>query len=158
VAEVKQQEAKAFTGLLDQKQVNYLPLSPEPGVKACANCRWFKAASWDNDPPECHLVRNYPEPILATGLSDRWESSIPPPTPDISNPLPVMIVPMEDLATEEMALPTTGKGLVETIVGVVSKNMFQSADSQVIPQRRCVRGHEGCRWQALLAGSAHWQV
>ncbi|MBA3867776.1 MAG: hypothetical protein H0X30_01330 [Anaerolineae bacterium] len=124
MAEVKERDSKAFTGLLDQKQVNYSPLSPEPGVKACANCRWFKAASWDNDPPECHLVRNYPEPILATGLSDRWEGSLPT-TPDISNPLPVVIVPMEEVAVEEMALPTSGKGLVETIRTVVTK-MFRT--------------------------------
>jgi hypothetical protein len=117
-------DAKAYTGLLDQKQVNYLPLSPEIGVKACANCRWFKPVGRYDDTPECHLVDNWPEPILATGLSDRWEGQPAPPTPDISNPIPVMIVPMADVAIEEMALPTTGKGLVETIVNVV-KNMFQ---------------------------------
>lgn len=115
-------DEKAYTGLLDQKEVNYVPLFTTPGA-ACANCRWFKANSWSNDSPSCHLVTNYPEPILATGYCDRHEGPPAPVMPDLSNPLPVVIVPMEEM---EMALPTTGKGLVETIVTVV-KNMFQPA-------------------------------
>lgn len=120
MSEVKPRE-KAFTGLLDQQQVNYLPLSPAISEKACANCRWFKpVGKWD-DSPECHLVDNWPEPILATGVCDRHEGPPAQPVLDVSNPLPVVIVPLEDVAIEEMAMPTTGKGLVETIVGVVSK-------------------------------------
>src|SRR6185369_4422007 len=45
-----------------------------------------------------------------------------------SNPLPVVIVPLEDVAIEEMAMPTTGKGLVETIKTVVTK-LFNSTPS-----------------------------
>lgn len=128
MAEVKERQgAKAYTGLLDQTQVNYLPLSPDIGVKACANCRWFKTNSWGNDQPNCHLVDNWPEPILATGVCDRHEGPVAPPVPDVT-PIQVMIVepPVMDDDSMEMALPTTGKGLVETIKTVV-KNLLQPA-------------------------------
>lgn len=123
---VRNADEKAFTGLLDQKQVNYLPLSPAMGVKACANCRWFKPVGRYDDAPECHLIGSYPEPILATGLCDRHEGPPAPAAVDVSNPLAVVIVPMEDVVTQEMAMPTTGKGLVETITKVV-KSIFQPA-------------------------------
>lgn len=66
-ANVPDATTKAFQGALDQKEVNYLPLSMTKG-KACANCRWFL-----ND--GCFIVENYePEPIIATGYCDRWEA------------------------------------------------------------------------------------
>lgn len=86
------QTTKAFQGTLAQKEVNYLPLSANPG-KACANCRWFLAFS-----DSCFIVDGYPEPILATGICDRHEMS-PQPEPLTVEPVPVVIVgeqePME---------------------------------------------------------------
>lgn len=126
MAEVKERDEKAYQGLLDQKEVNYIPMSATLG-KGCGSCRWFHAnGDYMDSSPHCHLVESYPEPILATGVCDRWEGP-PAPMPNLSNPLPVVIVPMEDVVAEmEMALPTTAKGLIETIRSVV-KNMFQPA-------------------------------
>lgn len=106
---------KAFTGKLDQKETNYVPLSAVAG-SACANCRWFKV--WDNE-PECHLVSGYPEPILATGMCDRHELSTPR-EPDLSNPLPVVIIepPMMEDDSAEMALPTTRRSLKALILDI----------------------------------------
>lgn len=69
---------KAFQGMLDQAEVNYVPLSMVKG-KACANCRWFMNFG-------CFIVEgNEPEPILATGYCDRHElTPAPVPAPDIA--------------------------------------------------------------------------
>lgn len=78
------QVQKAFQGVLTQKEVNYIPLSQTKG-KACANCRWFLPYGG------CFIVDSYPEPILPTGLSDRWEGTPVPQEPEVQ-PIPVMIV------------------------------------------------------------------
>lgn len=63
---------KAFSGMLEQTEVNYIPLSTTRG-KACAACRWFL-----ND--GCFIVEHCePEPIIATGYCDRFEATPPPP-------------------------------------------------------------------------------
>lgn len=65
------QTNKAFQGMLTQAETNYVPLSATAG-KACANCRWFM-----ND--GCFIVAyGEPEPIIATGYCDRWETSLAP--------------------------------------------------------------------------------
>lgn len=89
---------KAYTGMLMQDEVNYIPLSTTKG-KACANCRWFIAAGsmgddgdGDND---CHLVCDHPEPILPTGYCDRYEAT-PVVEPVEQAPIPVTIVQADD--------------------------------------------------------------
>jgi hypothetical protein len=124
---VKSVESKAFMGLLDQAEVNYIPLSTVKG-KACAACRWYMAQM-----DCCHLVEaNDPEPILATGYCDRYEAPPPPPpAPDVA-PIPVTIVePMDD--SMEMALPTNRKGFIELITDTVKSilNPAKSADEPV---------------------------
>lgn len=57
---------------VSQAEAAYTPLS-KSNTKACANCRWFSS---DN---MCLIVENYPEDILPTGLSNRWEAK---PTPE----------------------------------------------------------------------------
>lgn len=52
---------------LSQDETGYVALSTN-AAQACANCRWFMAGMND-----CHLVKAEPEPILPTGLCDRWE-------------------------------------------------------------------------------------
>jgi hypothetical protein len=108
---VKELSEKAFTGLLPQAEVNYTPLSTN-GNKACANCRWYQA--WNDS---CHLVDNYPEPILPTGYCDRQETTPAPAQPEVE-PIPVTIVepPMSADDSAEMALPTTRRGLKDLIL------------------------------------------
>lgn len=106
---------KAFTGLLDQKEVGYLPLSASKG-KACANCRWFHATGDDMESePHCHLVMDMPEPILATGYCNRWEGTPPPPEPPAQEPIPVVIVEPEmqmDMAKKEAGVLDRIKALL----------------------------------------------
>lgn len=71
-------KTKAFQGKLTQVEVHYVPLSATRG-KACANCRWFMNEG-------CFIVEGYPESILATGYSDRWEAT-PAPAPDLTDVL-----------------------------------------------------------------------
>jgi len=106
-------EVKAFTGELEQNEVNYIPLSATLG-KACANCRWFLAFG------DCYIVEKFPEPILATGYCDRWEGTPAPVQPDIE-PILVTIVepPMSMDDSAEMALPTTRRGFRELIVNTL---------------------------------------
>lgn len=88
------EQTKAYNGLLVQSETNYIPLSTTKG-KACANCRWFEVNGWEGEPPECHIVANWPEPILATGYCDRWEAT-PVPQPIDQTPVPVVIVELDD--------------------------------------------------------------
>lgn len=79
---------KAFAGYLAQDEVNYVPLSATDG-KACANCRWFLAHGG------CFIVQgDKPEPILATGYCDRWET---PPAP-AAEPAEAIVEAVEEMA------------------------------------------------------------
>lgn len=79
---------------ITQDEAEYTPLSTMRG-RACATCRWFNPyGDWHEDSPpiaSCHLVDSYPEPILATGLSNRWEAKPQPEEPEV-DPIPVVIV------------------------------------------------------------------
>lgn len=78
---------KAFMGKLEPEDVNYIPLSTTKG-EACANCRWFRP---DMDSHyACFIVDASDaddEPILATGICDRWEGA--PEQPE--DPMEVMV-------------------------------------------------------------------
>ena len=93
---------KAFTGLLEPEDVNYIPLSIING-KACANCRWYIA-----DAPSrmaCYLVDasdEDDEPILATGYCDRWEAP-PAPPPDAVEAMAEMMSDVVDTLQEQTA-------------------------------------------------------
>lgn len=82
---------KAFTGKLEPEDVHYVPLSVVKG-KACANCRWFIAGAYPS--MACYLVDASDmddEPIIATGLCDRWEGTPVIVQPEVE-PIPVVIV------------------------------------------------------------------
>lgn len=100
----EQKQAQEKSWLLKQTQVNYTSLSGSKG-KACASCRWFNPyGDWRDDTniATCHLVENWPEAILATGLCDRHEAVEPEPL--IQDPLPVIIVEAETEKAIEQAL------------------------------------------------------
>lgn len=73
-------EKHKMMAMLSQAEAGYTTVSPQDG-KMCANCRWFIPAG-AYDPyidgqaleARCHLVDWYPEPILPTGYSNRWEA------------------------------------------------------------------------------------
>jgi hypothetical protein len=102
-------DLKAWNGrFVSQQEANYTPLSSTPG-QACANCRWFSVYN------RCFIVENDPQPILATGHSNRWEPT-PQPTELDTEPIPVVIVeqPYDYEDSQEMAL-TVPKNLVERV-------------------------------------------
>lgn len=101
LSKVKEFE-KAFTGMLEQNEVNYIPLSSSR-QKACANCRWFMVGG-------CFIVENEPEPILPTGYCDRWEASPAPDVEDDPQPIPVTIVPSQDLGDNQGIAMTPKEG------------------------------------------------
>lgn len=85
-----------------QKETAYVTLHTNP-AQACANCRFFKAHSWEYDGSSCHIVENWPDDILATGWCNEWRAvEVNPVNID---PLPVVIV---DEVEEKM---TNGNGL-----------------------------------------------
>lgn len=94
----KTAQDKMFS-LPSQAEANYTPAGGTTN-HACANCRFF-LASWN----ECHLIDNWPEPILPTGVCDRHEVKAEPMMEEIM-PVPVVIVEPEmmEMDTEEMAL------------------------------------------------------
>jgi hypothetical protein len=89
--------------LLRQSEVDYTTVSPETGVRQCANCRWFCASGWDNasNSPtgaHCQIVEGYPLAILPTGLCNRHE--ILPADANEFPPMEVVIVDVEINETE----------------------------------------------------------
>lgn len=56
--------------MLSQREAMYTTLSGTSG-QACANCRFFTGDSWR----PCIIVKNRPDPVLATGRCDRWETT-----------------------------------------------------------------------------------
>lgn len=101
MAQKLESETQEKTWKLRQEEVNYTPLSAQRG-KACATCRWFNPyGDWrdDSNIATCHLVSDWPDTILATGLCDRHE--IVEPEVLEPDPLPVVIV---ELGTDEKAL------------------------------------------------------
>lgn len=55
-------------GRFSQRETEYTTLSTVAG-NACANCRFFQNKDWN----PCLIVKNKPDPILATGWCNRWE-------------------------------------------------------------------------------------
>ena len=89
---------KAFIGMLEPEDVNYVPLSVTRG-KACANCRWFLTYG------ACFIVDSSDaddQPILATGYCDRWEATPQPEAPTVE-PVPVVIVEAPEAEPMEMS-------------------------------------------------------
>ncbi len=73
---------------LDQTSANYNTLGGND-ERACANCQWFI------NPAGCVVVESYPDPIVATGLSDLWLARVRPEM-GMGTPIPVVIVDMPE--------------------------------------------------------------
>jgi len=106
--------------LLSQAETNYGAANGTVG-KACSTCRWFCPAD-DGMETMCHLVMDDPAPITPNGLCDRWEA-VPMAEMNAPEPIPVEIVDEGDDiprgAQGGMALPTTMRGLIDTIKDVL---------------------------------------
>jgi hypothetical protein len=125
-------------GMLDQKEAGYTPVSIVPG-KACSSCIW-----WRMD--HCHIVANYPEAIVPNGYCNEHRIATPP------NVEPILVVIVEPSMMEddsmEMALPTTGKGLVEVI-----KSTLKSILNPDEPAFQVFKTKDGKRgWIARFTG------
>lgn len=98
--------------MLDQQETNYTPSTMKLG-ESCSKCMWWRGDS-------CHIVASYPEPITPNGYCDEYRVATPLTVQDVA-PIPVTIVepPMDMEDSAEMALPTTRRGLIETIKGVL---------------------------------------
>lgn len=101
VSDAKVTEQDKMFSLPSQTEANYTPAGGTTN-HACANCRFF-LASWN----ECHLIDNWPEPILPTGVCDRHEVKRETPLEEMV-PMPVVIVEPEfveiEIESSEMAL------------------------------------------------------
>lgn len=95
--------------LISQEEANYTPVSTVPG-KACSSCRFFQPA-YDDMPDRCHIVANWPEPIVPNGISDRHEVA-PVYEPE---PLAVVIVGEASTDTQVKAPAVTEDGIVDRI-------------------------------------------
>lgn len=104
---------KKEMSMLTQAETNYSAAGGMTG-KACSNCRWFCPAD-DMEEAHCHLVSEDPAPIVSNGLCDRWEAQ---PAMD-SEPAPIPVTIVDEMDSEEMALPTTRKGLIEVVTDAV---------------------------------------
>lgn len=73
---------------IDQGSANYNTLGGND-ERACANCQWFI------NPAGCVVVESFPDPIVATGLSDLWLARVQPDT-RLGPPIPVVIVDLPE--------------------------------------------------------------
>ena len=67
---------------IPQYEAGYDLVSPEAGVRQCANCRWFGHRG-ENYVSTCRVIEEYPLPIEITGLCNRHE-----PIPEEALPRP----------------------------------------------------------------------
>lgn len=145
----EQIEAKSFR-YYRQSDVNYIPLHTAPS-QACANCQWFHATGRWSDSPECHIVENWPESILATGWCDEWRETEPLPVPD---PIPVVVVSdasIEIEFAEKVAALTIeeraqAKTVMEKLLKVLGVKTFGDAVGFKISE-------DGNRWEALYTNN-----
>ncbi len=98
---------------LDQGSANYNTLGGND-ERACANCQWFI------NPAGCVVVESYPDPIVATGLSDLWLARVRPEM-GMGTPIPVVIVDMPEgqSSTSEFKI-TVPKALKEAFFSKVN--------------------------------------
>lgn len=92
---------------LDQGSANYNTIGGND-ERACASCQWFI------NPAGCVVVESYPDPIVATGLSDLYKERV---RPDLGRtPIPVVIVdlPEGQSAASEFKI-TVPKALKEAL-------------------------------------------
>lgn len=76
--------------LLTQAETNYTAMAPSD-AKMCAKCRWFMGT---NGYFSCHLVESDPQPIVPTGLCDRFEAQV-----ETENEEDPVVEAIENLAT-----------------------------------------------------------
>lgn len=145
---------------LTQSETNYMPLSNTlTEGRACANCRFFKRAyDYEYVGHECHLIENWPEEILETGVCDRWEEKrerVYEPTP-----MPVYIVDPDDTDKAiDLAQPDILRRALKTVVG-----LFTRAPTQEAEQGFKVDGNRWIGWysnnfkdrQAEIISNAAW--
>lgn len=92
-----------------QSEVDYITVSPETGVRQCANCRFFCPSHMEYNESSylagasCAIVEPYPLAILPTGMCNKHELMPMDTEPD---PLEVVIVDVEVESDEEMAYAT----------------------------------------------------
>lgn len=95
LSETDLEKVKDFP-IFSQRSTAYTTLSTTPG-QACANCIFYKPTGYGWDALEkqhCHIVESWPLSIEPTGLCNRWEAI--PPVDLTANPLPVVIVEVDD--------------------------------------------------------------
>lgn len=101
-------ELQKLFSLPTQEETNYRPAGGSTD-HACSNCRYFLAAdNWDDRADRCHLISNWPEPIVPNGVCDRHE--IKSPVIDLGTPIAVVLVepPIDieyDSAEMSLSLP-----------------------------------------------------
>lgn len=136
--------ATKFMGILDQKEVQYTPVSITPG-KACSSCIWYRGNF-------CHIVANSPEEIVPNGYCNRHEVASPLAPQDIE-PIPVVIVepPMMEDDSAEMALPTTRRGLKALIV-----DMFKRTPDIKPEQAFTVWKGQSDKWYWMSRHTGKW--
>lgn len=61
--------AAVWVEKLTQEKAGFAPLGGSD-TQACANCQWFMA------PSSCHVVEDWPNPIVPTGLSTLWRERV----------------------------------------------------------------------------------
>lgn len=101
--------------LYRQSEVDYTTVSPETGVRQCANCRFFAASHMEYGMGEephlceasCAIVEPYPLAILPTGMCNKHDMM--PANSDEVPPTAVVIVEEEEDDVEMQVTPVAAK-------------------------------------------------
>lgn len=109
-----------------QEETAYTILSPEIG-KACANCRWFNFyEDWSGG--SCQIVEGWPDPIVLTGLSNKWELREP------YKPMPMEVVIVGDekerKAQAELATTYEKPSVLAKVWDTIRRNLKRDEEYQ----------------------------
>lgn len=113
------EQDKAFIPI-SQDEAGYTPLAIS-ATQACSNCRFFYQNGEGGY--ACHLINNWPEPIVPNGVCNRWEAGTMP------EPEPMAVTVVGDIEAVEVLEAQAGEalqqpGVIDRIWQVVQEAIF----------------------------------
>lgn len=154
--EQRKAASEKMGAIFEQKDVNYVTLSPEQG-KACANCIFYRSTGYDGiDWPHCHIVQDWPEPIEPTGLCDRHEvkPEPPEPPPTIGEAIEDLAEAIGDVMNVELSAEGTRDLFITPSMGL-RKNLLSRLSNDIQPGMSVLKDAADRRYMFMVTSNGY---